>query len=120
MITKPSRDLAAWDQSEKFVKLYLTGLAGLDKCPPENIQLDFTKESVRVRVGPLSETATKIFTFSINKTCHKINPDKSHHKVKSDYLLVFLAKHNPGSDWSHITFAEKVNSKGRIADELLR
>ena len=100
--------MSAWDQSEKFVKLYLTGLAGLDKCPPENIQLDFTKESVRVRVGPLSETASKIFTFSINKTCHQINPDKSHHKVKSDYLLVFLAKHNPGSDWSHITFAEKV------------
>ena len=28
-------------------------------------------------------------------------------KVKSDYLVVFLAKHNPGSDWSHITHAEK-------------
>ena len=100
------------------MKLYLTGLAGLDKCPPENIKLDFTNESVRVRVGPLSETASKIFTFSINKTCHKINPDKSHHKVKSDYLLVFLAKHNPGSDWSHITFAEKVAADNKKkADE---
>ena len=28
-------------------------------------------------------------------------------QAKSDYLLVFLAKHNPGSDWSHITYAEK-------------
>ena len=64
-----------------------------------------------MRVGPLSETVNKIFTFSINKTCHQINPDKSHHKVKSDYLLVFLAKHNPGSDWSHITFAEKVTAR---------
>merc|ERR1712152_18578 len=56
----------SWDQSEKFVKLYLTGMTGLDKCPVENIKLDFTKESVRVRVGPLSETANKIFTFSIS------------------------------------------------------
>ena len=31
-------------------------------------------------------------------------------QAKSDYLLVFLAKHTPGSDWSHITFAEKVGS----------
>ena len=121
MITKPSRDLAAWDQSEKFVKLYLTNWKGLDTIPPDDIKLDFTNESVRVRVGPVWEgSVNKIFEFSINKTCHKINPDKSHYKVKSDYLLVFLAKHNPGSDWSHITFAEKVNSEGRIADELLR
>ena len=28
-------------------------------------------------------------------------------QAKSDYLLVFLAKHNAGSDWSHITHAEK-------------
>ena len=24
--------------------------------------------------------------------------------------MIFLAKHNPGSDWSHITFAEKVGN----------
>ena len=28
-------------------------------------------------------------------------------QVKSDYVVVFLAKHNPGSNWSHITAAEK-------------
>jgi len=108
----------SWDQSEKFVKLYLTGLKGLDKCPPENIKLDYTNESVSLRLGPISETENKIFTFSIKKTCHKINPDKSYHKAKSDYLLVFLAKHNPGSDWSHITFAEKVAADNKKkADE---
>ena len=31
-------------------------------------------------------------------------------QCKSDYFVIFLAKHNPGSDWSHITFAEKVGS----------
>ena len=36
-------DFSAWDQSEKFVKLYLTGLNGLDKCPPENIKIDYSK-----------------------------------------------------------------------------
>ena len=32
----------------------------------------------------------------------------SHHKVKSDYLLIFMAKAKPGNKWSHITHAEKV------------
>eukprot|EP00092_Neocalanus_flemingeri_P022473 GFUD01024373.1.p1 GENE.GFUD01024373.1~~GFUD01024373.1.p1 ORF type:complete len:248 (+),score=105.79 GFUD01024373.1:66-809(+) len=108
----------SWDQSEKFVKLYLTGLAGLGGCSNEKIVISFTSESVGVRIGPISDHQAKIFTFSIKKTCHKINPEKSYHKVKSDYLLVFLAKHNPGSDWSHITFAEKaVADTKKKADE---
>ena len=93
----------AWDQSEKFVKLYLTGLNGLDKCPQENIKIEYTKsvsqtilltkinkfvfsESVSLRVGPLGDQATKVFTFGIKKTCHMINADKSYHKV--DILTV--------------------------------
>ena len=32
----------------------------------------------------------------------------SHHKVKSDYLLIFIAKAKQGNKWSHITHAEKV------------
>ena len=32
----------------------------------------------------------------------------SHYKVKSDYLLIFMAKAKQGSKWSHITHAEKV------------
>lgn len=99
---------SAWDQSEKFVKLYLTGLNGLDKCPQENIKIEYTKsgillmlqtqikqlvfsESVSLRVGPLGEQATKVFTFGIKKTCHMINPDKSYHKV--DILTVKIKIH---------------------------
>ena len=32
----------------------------------------------------------------------------SHYKVKSDYLLIFMAKAKQGNKWSHITHAEKV------------
>ena len=32
----------------------------------------------------------------------------SHYKVKSDYLLIFIAKEKEGEKWSHITYAEKV------------
>merc|ERR1712142_947433 len=100
----------SWDQSDKFVKLYLTGLAGLGGCSNDNIIVTYTSESVSIRIGPLSDQASKIYTFSIKKTCHKINPEKSYHKVKSDYLLVFISKHNPGSNWSHFTYADKMNA----------
>jgi len=108
----------SWDQSDKFVKLYLTGLTGLGGCSDDKIIITYTSESLSVRIGPLSEQLPKIFNFNIKKTCHKINSEKSYHKVKADYLLVYLAKHNPGSDWSHITHAEKVAADAKKkADE---
>ena len=75
----------------------MTGLTGLGDCNNENIVINFERfvhlvenaiifkpllsESVSVRIGPLSTQTPKIFTFSIKKTCHKINPEKSYHKV---------------------------------------
>ena len=60
-------------------------------------------ESVNLRVGPLGEQASKVFTFSIKKTCHMINPDKSYHKVDIDkiridglwYLILQNTRPNP-------------------------
>lgn len=33
---------AAWDQSDKFVKIYLD-LKGVDKIPSENVEVNFTE-----------------------------------------------------------------------------
>lgn len=104
----------SWDQSDKFVKIYLTGLNGLDKLPAESIKLVYTEQSVSVKVEKLNG---KNFNFVINKTCHKISPDKSYHKAKSDYMLICLAKLNPGSKWSHMTFAEKAIADTKKAEE---
>jgi len=94
----------SWDQSEKFVSVYLTGLAGLPALDQDKIKVTFAEQAVSVRVEDLNG---KTFLFNINKTCHKIIPDKSSFKVKSDYLRVYLCKLNPGSSWSHFTAAEK-------------
>lgn len=104
----------SWDQSEKFVKLYLTNLKGIDQLSQDDIAIQYTKESVKVRILNL---AGKTHLFNINKTCLQINPDKSYHKVKSDYLLVFLCKHNAGSTWSHITAAEKAAADAKKLGE---
>eukprot|EP00088_Acartia_fossae_P029938 TRINITY_DN3086_c0_g1_i2.p1 TRINITY_DN3086_c0_g1~~TRINITY_DN3086_c0_g1_i2.p1 ORF type:complete len:264 (+),score=108.46 TRINITY_DN3086_c0_g1_i2:48-794(+) len=97
----------SWDQSERFVKLYLTNLPDLGQVNQDAVKTKFTDQSLEIRV---ENYKGKNLVFSINKTCHKINPEKSYHKVKSDYLLVFICKHNPGSSWSHFTYADKVKS----------
>jgi len=97
----------SWDQSERFVKLYLTNFPGLNELNDEAFKIQYTDESLEIRV---ENYKGKNLVFNINKTCHKINPEKSYHKVKSDYLLVFISKHNPGSNWSHFTYADKMNA----------
>jgi len=94
----------SWDQSEKYVKLYLTGLSGLADLDSAAVKIAYADESLNVRIENLKG---KTLLFNIYKTCHKIAPEKCYHKVKSDYLVVFLSKYNPGSNWSHITYAEK-------------
>jgi len=95
----------SWDQSDKFIKVYLTNLPGLASLNKDNIQLEFTEQSVSVRVEDLGG---KDFSFAIKQTAYPVNPASSHHKVKSDYLLIFIAKAKQGNKWSHITHAEKV------------
>jgi len=102
----------SWDQSENYVKLYLTGLTGLASLNSDNVKITFSDQSLAVRIEDLNG---KTLLFNINKTCHKISATKSHFKVKSDYLVIFMGKHNPGSSWSHITHAEKVAADAKKA-----
>jgi len=94
----------SWDQSEKYVKLYLTGLNGVSGLDASAVKISYADESLNVRIENLKG---KTLLFNIHKTCHKIAPEKSYHKVKSDYLVIFLSKYNAGSNWTHITYAEK-------------
>ena len=68
------RQLAAWDQSDKFVKVYLTGLKGVQDLPKEAVAQEFTRKSVRVRVEGLKGQNP---TFFVGELCKEIDPDKS-------------------------------------------
>jgi hypothetical protein len=49
---------SAWDQTDKFVKIYLTSLSGLDQLANESIKTEFTDNSLSVRsVGQVISTA---------------------------------------------------------------
>ena len=61
----------SWDQSDKFVKVYLTNLPGLAALNKENIQLEFTDQSLSVRVEDLGG---KDLSFAIKQTAYPIDP----------------------------------------------
>ena len=61
----------SWDQSDKFIKVYLTNLPGLASLNKDNIQLEFTEQSVSVRVEDLGG---KDFSFAIKQTAYPVNP----------------------------------------------
>ncbi|XP_067661942.1 calcyclin-binding protein-like [Haliotis asinina] len=92
----------AWDQSDKFMKLYVT-LDGVQGIPAENITSTFTDRSVRLVVKGLNNKNHELF---IARLCEEITPDNSYHKVKTDCVLLMMKK-SSSITWAYVTEAEK-------------
>ncbi|XP_077986657.1 calcyclin-binding protein-like [Glandiceps talaboti] len=90
-----------WDQSEKFVKLYIT-LKGVHTIPKENCKVKYDDVSVNVFVGSLDG---KNHELIINNLLKPILPVDSHFKVKTDTLIVFLKKKDKAT-WEYVTAKE--------------
>lgn len=71
--------ISAWDQSQKFVKFYVT-LKNVQTLPPENISCKFTNRSLELNVVNLDN---KDYLFILNNLLMNINPEESTWKVKS-------------------------------------
>jgi len=102
----------SWDQSDKFVKFYLTGLPGVKDLPNDSFVQDLTATSVKFKVCNLSG---KNHVFEIAQLPHSIVPEKSHYKVKPDMVTVLLAKADQGKTWSHATAAAKAQADKKKA-----
>lgn len=99
----------AWDQSEKFVKFYIT-LPGVHTLPSDNIKTVFGARKIELLVSAL---ASKNHSLVITNLMKDILPDSSYHKVKTDMVVVFLRKSSP-QDWSHVTEAEKKAKEPKV------
>jgi len=93
----------SWDQSEKFLKLYLTlkNVQSLNK--EENIKCNFEKQGLDLKV---MELEGKNHELAIAHFAYPIVPEKSYFKVKPDMLVVFAAK-SSSTTWEAITWEEK-------------
>uniref|UniRef100_A0A3P9N176 Calcyclin-binding protein n=1 Tax=Poecilia reticulata TaxID=8081 RepID=A0A3P9N176_POERE len=92
----------AWDQSEKFVKIYLD-LKDVHKISAENVEVDITERSFSVLIKDLNG---KNHQMTVLNLLHPIDEKDSYKKVKTDMLLIMLKKQTT-KKWECLTAVEK-------------
>nr|XP_057922422.1 calcyclin-binding protein [Doryrhamphus excisus] len=92
----------AWDQSEKFVKIYLT-LKNVHKIPSENVEVNFTERSFSVLVKDLDG---KNHQMTILNLLCPIDEKNSCTKIKTDMVLI-MCKKQTTTKWECLTKVEK-------------
>lgn len=97
-----------WDQTNSTVKLYVE-LKDVHQLPKEAVTYDVTERSVDIRVSSLDK---KIYRLTVNNLCEDVDAEKSHIKIKTDMIVVYLTKLNQ-KHWSHITSVEKRISEAK-------
>ncbi|XP_056632216.1 calcyclin-binding protein [Diorhabda sublineata] len=99
----------AWDQSEKFVKFYIT-LKNVQTALAENICCEFTPKNINLSI---KDVDNKDYKWEIKNLLQEIDPEKSSWKIKSDTVLINAAKKVP-MNWSHVTEWEKKASESKV------
>ena len=72
--------ISAWDESDNFVKIYLTGLDGAKDLPKEAFEFQVEASSVLFKV---KDFKGKNMIFNIKETTGAMNIEKSYYKAKS-------------------------------------
>lgn len=93
----------AFDQSDKFVKLFVT-LKDSQKLQDSDVVTNFTLHSMCLTVNNLNN---KDYTLVIKNLLHEINLEKSYFKIKTDMIAIYLKKQKEGQNWEHLTSIEK-------------
>ncbi|KAM8931102.1 calcyclin-binding protein isoform 2-T2 [Pelodytes ibericus] len=91
-----------WDQSDKFVKIYIT-LKGVHDIPVDNVQVQFKDRSFELLVKELNG---KNYSMTVNNLLNPISPENSSKKVKTDTVLITCRKKDEHK-WEYLTQVEK-------------
>lgn len=94
----------SWDQSDAFVKIYLTGLNGAKDLPNDSFELKLENSGIFFKISNFNG---KNMIFAIKELAEGINSEKSYFKAKSDMVVLFLKKSNAGDKWKHLKRADK-------------
>jgi len=94
----------AWDQSDKFLKLYVTVHGAAHGAGQESrIQVSVQPRSVDFYARDI---AGKNYEFVVKGLLHPVLPEGSEFKVKKDIILLLLKKQNEGKAWGYVTEVE--------------
>lgn len=102
-----------WDQSDKFVKLYVT-LNNVQTLPLDAINCHFDARSIDLRVMGLEN---RNYHLPISDLCEEVDSSRSNIKVKNDMIVIFLAKKLP-KNWSHVTRIEKTIKEAKTKTDM--
>lgn len=95
----------SWDQSDKYVKIYITGLNGVNDVPKDAFELHVGDSSLMFKILELQ--GNKNMIFELKETPYKISKESSSFKVKTDMVVIMLAKAESGVKWSHLKKSDK-------------
>lgn len=82
----------AWDQSEKFVKIFVS-IDGVQNATEENVVVTFTSNSVVLKA---SNIQNKDYKFEIKNFLENIDVEKSYRKIKTNLVAIYAKKANEG------------------------
>ena len=94
----------SWEESDLFVKIYLTGLDGAKDLNKEAFEFKIEASSIFFKINDMKG---KNMIFNIKETAGKIQTEKSYYKAKSDMVVIFLKKEVPSVKWSHLKKVDK-------------
>ena len=103
-----------WDQSNKFVTVYVSGLDGVGELPKENIVCSFEEDSFDLTVKDLNGKSYRLNVTNLDKS---IDVKKSKIKVKSSRVNVMLRKVDGqyGPDhWTDLRSKQSKEAKNRL------
>ncbi|XP_061401077.1 calcyclin-binding protein [Musca vetustissima] len=92
-----------WDQSEKFVKLFVT-LEGIQNIDESDVVVNFTDNSMNLNVNNFNG---KDYVLIVNNLLHPIDIPKSYRKIKTGMIIIYLKKKLEGQHWACLTSIEK-------------
>ncbi|KAK7072433.1 hypothetical protein SK128_001744 [Halocaridina rubra] len=98
----------SWDESDRFVKLYIS-LKNVQSLEKEKIVSSFDTKSVQMTVNELDG---KNHQLIIANLAGNINTDSSYHKVKTDMVVLFLAKFEQ-KKWAAVTGEDLQSQEAR-------
>jgi calcyclin binding protein len=103
----------AYDQSEKFLKLYVT-VPGVEKIPSDRVTCKYTAKSLNLFVH---DVQGKDYELVVQGLLFAIDPETSLFKIKKDTVLLMLKKQKESQNWSSVTEQEQKTKDKKALDK---
>lgn len=97
-----------WDQSDKYVKLFVT-LPDGEKVQEDQLKVNYSTQGIELLVQGLKN---KDYKLVIKNLLESVVPEKAYHKIKPDMVVIYMLKEVAGKRWEFLTKTAKKVSAG--------